>query len=57
VDKASNELLPPHPARRRDHHLGTTPLEAGLPFYTIKSGDTLASIAGATGVTVHRLSS
>jgi LysM repeat protein len=56
TDKASNEPLPPIRTTTSTTTIpGTTLPEGVRQFYTIKSGDTLASIAGATGVTVQSI--
>ena len=56
TDKASTEPLPPIRTTTSTTTIpGTTLPEGVRQFYTIKSGDTLASIAGATGVTVQSI--
>ena len=56
TDKASTEPLPPIRTTTSTSTIpGTTLPEGVRQFYTIKSGDTLASIAGATGVTVQSI--
>lgn len=56
TDKASNEPLPPIRTTTSTTTIpGTTLPEGVRQFYTIKSGDTLASIAAATGVTVQSI--
>ena len=56
TDKASSEPLPPIRTTTTTSTIpGTTLPEGVRQFYTIKSGDTLASIAGATGVTVQSI--
>jgi len=53
TDKASTEPLPPIRTTTSTTTIPTTTLPEGVrQFYTIKRGDTLASIATATGVTV-----
>ena len=56
TDKASNEPLPPIRTTTSTTTIpGTTLPEGVRQFYTIKSGDTLASIAAATEVTVQSI--
>jgi LysM repeat protein len=56
TDKASKEPLPPIRTTTSTSTIPTTTLPEGVrQFYTIKRGDTLASIAGATGVTVQSI--
>ena len=56
TDKASSEPLPPIRTTTSTTTIpGTTLPEGVRQFYTIKRGDTLASIAGATGVTVQSI--
>ena len=56
TDKASTEPLPPIRTTTSTTTIpGTTLPEGVRQFYTIKRGDTLASIAGATGVTVQSI--
>ncbi len=56
TDQASSEPLPPIRTTTSTTTIpGTTLPEGVRQFYTIKSGDTLASIAGATGVTVQSI--
>jgi nucleoid-associated protein YgaU len=56
TDKASSEPLPPIRTTTSTTTMPGTTLPDGVrQFYTIKRGDTLASIAGATGVTVQSI--
>jgi nucleoid-associated protein YgaU len=56
TDKASSEPLPPIRTTTSTSTIPVTTLPEGVrQFYTIKRGDTLASIAGATGVTVQSI--
>ena len=56
TDKASSEPLPPIRTTTSTTTIpGKTLPEGVRQFYTIKRGDTLASIAGATGVTVQSI--
>ncbi len=56
TDKASKEPLPPIRTTTSTTTIpGTTLPEGVRQFYTIKSGDSLASIAAATGVTVQSI--
>jgi LysM repeat protein len=56
TDKASTEPLPPIRTTTSTTTIpGTTLPEGVRQFYTIKRGDTLAIIAGATGVTVQSI--
>ncbi len=56
TDTASNEPLPPIRTTTSTTTIPGTTLPAGVrQFYTIKSGDSLAAIAAATGVTVQSI--
>ena len=56
TDKASTDPLPPIRTTTSTTTIpGTTLPEGVRQFYTIKRGDTLASIAAATGVTVQSI--
>jgi LysM repeat protein len=56
TDKASSEPLPPIRTTTSTSTIPVTTLPEGVrQFYTNKRGDTLASIAGATGVTVQSI--
>jgi LysM repeat protein len=56
TDKASTDPLPPIRTTTSTTTIpGTTLPEGVRQFYTIKQGDTLASIAAATGVTVQSI--